>query len=164
MSEPSTELVTVDLDAVRAALIDGIELPEADDPDLIARQIVLRILQADTPEKVLEPAATTSAQDILGVPIEVASVRWAKSSLEGGPPLFAIFEGQRLDEGEPVVVTCSGRNVMAQAVALTAQDAWPLTIKFVQAERQTSRGYRPLWLAPATAGRRSHADKPGGGG
>jgi hypothetical protein len=140
------------LDLVEQSLVEGVELPELDDPDEIARQIIVRILKADDVEQVLEPAGALGARDLLGVPLEISAVRWQRSSLDGGPALFALIEAQRLDEGEPVVVTCGGRNVLAQLLRLAQLSAFPQVVRIVEAERETSRGYRPLWLVPAQKG------------
>ncbi len=52
-------------------------------------------------------------------------------------------------EGERLLVSCGGTNVMAQLVALVKAGALPLDVKLTRTTKETRQGYRPLWLQAA---------------
>jgi len=154
MAKDTQELTSEDVailggDAVTLALTEGADMPEPEDAEDISRSIALRILTAQTADGVFDTGGATPAQELLGVPIMVKAVRWNRSGLDGGPKVFAVIEGDNLQDGTAVIVTCSGRNVMAQLHRLNQLGSFPLAVKIVKAERPTAAGYTPLWLARA---------------
>lgn len=123
------------------------ETERFEDPAEIARAIMERILTADTPEAVLEQSGTTSARDVLEVPLELTDARFMRSGFDEGPGAYALLTMVNAD-GEQLTVTCGGRNVLAQVFRLKQLAALPRRVKFVEAG-QTAQGYRPLWLNAA---------------
>lgn len=148
-SAPSAELVAIDDPEAMIAALRGEIAPMLDDPEAIAQRMVEQILAADDPDAVLSglPAAD-HAQDVIGRGFQLQNVRLLRSRLDDGD-VFAILEGLYLDDGEPAVITCSGRRVMAQAIQLKRLDALPRDVKLRKAEQATAAGYYPLDLEAA---------------
>jgi len=145
------ELVTIpepgSLDELQAILLDELEPPEVStDPEAISREIMLQILSAETDEDMLSVGQATSWQELLGIPIELRKFRWLPSRYDQGAKVFFVVTGVRLDNGENVVLTTSGQNVLAQLINLERRKRFPSVWRLIEAEKETSRGFKPLWL------------------
>lgn len=116
------------------------------DPAQAAMDIVRRILAADSVEDVLKGTPAIHAGDVVGQPLTIVGFTFNESDLkEGGPGFYMLIECVDA-QGEPFKVTCGAVNVMAQLWRLGQLDAMPLRAKITEAEKATSRGYRPMWL------------------
>ena len=124
----------------------GDETPEFVDPEQASRDIVLRILQAEDVDAVLDQAGTTPCQDIIGKPIRISGARAMKSDYEGGASMYLLLDVTDLQTGEQLLVSCGARNVMAQLYRVTQLRGFPLDCRILESERPTAQGYRPLWL------------------
>ena len=148
----STDLVVLDLDKVEEVLLGqaqdvGFLASQVDDPTEVQRQIVARILAAESADDVLSSQSTTAATDLVGVPLQVANVRWMQSRVKDAAiPVFALIDAVRGDDGSKVLVTCGAIQVMAQLVKLQKLGAFPIDLKIVQKDTPTAAGYYPLWL------------------
>jgi len=137
------------LDELQAILLDELEPPEiSTDPEAISREIMLQILTAETDEDMLAVGKATSWQELLGVPVELRKFRWLPSRYDQGAKVFFVVTGIRLDNGENVVLTTSGQNVLAQLINLERRKRFPSVWRLVESEKETSRGFKPLWLEP----------------
>src|SRR5215469_143188 len=127
------ELVTIpepgSLDELQAILLDELEPPEV-----------------STDEDMLSVGQATSWQELLGIPIELRKFRWLPSRYDQGAKVFFVVTGVRLDNGENVVLTTSGQNVLAQLINLERRKRFPSVWRLIEAEKETSRGFKPLWL------------------
>ncbi len=132
---------------IEQALVEGIALPQTDDPAFVSRAIVERILATKDVAEVFASFETTAAQDVLGVGLEVRGIRWQRSSFNEGPPIYAVLDAIRLDTGETTMITCSGRSVMAALFQLARLGSLPIKLKIMQAPNPTADGFRPLRLA-----------------
>lgn len=128
------------------AVIRGDVAPRITDPEEAALAIVERILKAETVEDVLTMAGALGADDVLNRPFLLHGCKWIKSAYEQGAPVFAVIDATFEDTGERTVITCGGRNVLAQIVQLDKLEALPRKVKLVRTERPTSNGFYPLWL------------------
>lgn len=118
-------------------------------PDQIAIDIIARILNADSVDAVLGTSAATHARDYLDVPFALTNVRFNKSDIDGtGPDFYALLEGFD-DNGEPQVITCGARNVIAQAWKLQDMDALPVRVVLKESAKATSAGFKVMWLEAA---------------
>ena len=144
-----TDIVVLDESAV-ADILMGKEVAFAaqyEDPAEVQRQIVARILSAETAEDVLRPQNTVSAEDILGVPLHVTNVRWMQSRVKDAAiPVFALIEATRGDDGAAVIVSCGALQVMASCLRLAQLGAIPFDAIFVQKDTPTASGYYPIWM------------------
>jgi hypothetical protein len=121
-----------------------------EDPEQVAFEIVQRILAATNVDEVLARRQVLSADDVLQIPITVTAVRWHRSAYDQRERMYAMVEASRTDNREPLLISCGGRNVMAQLWRLGELDAFPCALKFGKSEKPTANGYFPLWLEPAT--------------
>jgi hypothetical protein len=116
----------------------------------MSKQIAYRILSAESEDAVLEQAATVGARDILGQPFLIRNVRWLQSKYgEGGPTVFSILEVEMGTDGSRELVTCGGRNVMAQIFQLAKLGKLPSKTPVKFRENETASGYGALWLEKA---------------
>lgn len=152
------EVVTIpapgSLEELEAILMDELEPPEvSSDPEAISREIMLQILRAETDEDMLAIGSATSWQELLGIPVELRKFHWLPSRYDQGAKVFFVVTGTRLDTGENVVLTTSGQNVLAQLINLQRRDRFPSVWRLVESEKETARGFKPLWLEKVEAGK-----------
>lgn len=134
-------------DMVRA--IRGELVPEIEDPEQVALNIMDRILSSETPEDVLGGTTAVHAQDVLGQGFTLNGIRVLRSRFEGGAGVFLVLDATMLADGASEAITCSSRNVMAQAVQLFRLDALPRDVKITQSDTPTANGYNVLRLESA---------------
>lgn len=145
-----------DLARVEAILRGQAQAPESiADPAEVSAEIVDRLL-SQTGADVLTAGKALHARDLVGLPIMLHRVRWARSRFdEGGPGVFALLEGVagaggRKDqpaEGEQIVVTCGGVFVMAALLVLVRDELLPIAVQITTTE--SASGRNPLRLEPA---------------
>lgn len=145
------------LELIHKAILGEAELPAAD-PAAMSRQIMERILAAESFEDAFTQQNLTPWRSMLGVPVVVRDVHFNRSTVatDGGPSVYAVVDVQPIDTksgelaGEPVSVTCGGANVLAQLVKGLEQ-GWLLEEKrpVRMIENATAQGYGALWLEAA---------------
>jgi hypothetical protein len=133
-----------------AAILDN-EKPEGlavSDPELVTREILERIMGAETFDEAFKPQELTAWRDLIDVPVRVLDFKLNPSGLEG-QAVYAVVELERLDGKDPAkqTVTCGGRNVMMQLVK-ALEKGW-LTNPVAMTKKATSEGYEVLWLVAA---------------
>jgi hypothetical protein len=97
--------------------------------------LIEQILNAETPDQILTPVEVSQPRDVVGMPLEIFEVRWQRSEYEVGSPMYASIEAKRIETGDPVVVNCGQKPVMAQLVRLKQLGALPFRAYF----RETGR-------------------------
>lgn len=132
---------------ILAAITKQGELPEQDAEDSV-RQIIARILAADTVEDILRKDVL-HARDLLDVPLEIQAVKWQMSGYEEGANCYAVMDAVNIATGEQTVITCGAVAVQTQLLRLWVGGFLPVTAMVVKSARPTRNGYYPLWLAPA---------------
>lgn len=142
----TTDLVVIDTPEAAVAALRGEVLPEIEDPEIVARQITERILSADSAEEVLGGMQAIHAQDVLTRPFTLHGVRFLRSRFNDGAGVFAVLDAEFGDDGSRQSVTCSSKNVMAQAVQLWRLGALPRDVVLKQSDTPTANGYNVLWL------------------
>lgn len=116
------------------------------DPDAIAARIVARILEAETLDDVFASQETTAAGDVLDKVLTVTDVSYNASDIGEGPGVYAIVTAKDPNTGDNLTISCGARNVMAQLFKCRDLGALPLNVRFKEAAKASSRGYRPMWL------------------
>lgn len=165
VQEPSTELVvrssndlaTNDdvLTELERVLITNEALPvQDDDPEAIAAEIVAQILAAQTDDELdaMQGGNAVGWRELLDVPVSLIGFRWRPSDYTEGASLYFVVFGTRLDNGDDVVLTTGGRNVMAQLVNRAKRGALTGAIVKLTEGDETKRGFKPLWLKTVDAG------------
>lgn len=146
---PGTDLAIQSSSAEVATYLASQAAIDEEDPESTAFEIVNRILQARTPEEVLRRQQVLSAEDVLMTPLILGRVRWHRSDYDGREGAYALLEAANVNTGEPLLITCGGRTVMAQVWQLDRLGALPCRVQFGKASKATRSGYFPLWLEPA---------------
>lgn len=147
--EPGTDLVQINTPEEAIEAIRGNLVVKVEDPAVVANQIMERILESDSVDSILGSNIATHAQDVIGRGFTLTGVRYLKSRFDQGLPVFAVMDATFLDNGASAAVTCSARNVCAQAAALWKVGALPTDVVIRRAENPTGDGYFPLWLERA---------------
>lgn len=148
-AETTTDLALITDPEEMVKAIKGELVPEIEDPEIVALRIMEGILSSETPEDVLGGTDAVHAQDVLDRPFTLNAIRVMRSRFEGGAGVFLVLEAEMGDDGENSLITCSSRNVMAQAVQLLRLDALPRKVKITQSETPTANGYYVLRLRAA---------------
>lgn len=146
---PTQDLAVIEDPEDMIAAMRGDLVPEIEDPEVIAAQIMERILTAETADEVLGGTTAVHAQDVLTRPFTLHGLRLMKSRFDAGLPVFAVLDAEFMDDGSREAVTCSARNVVAQAVQLYRLGGLPRVVKIVQSDTPTANGYNVLWMEAA---------------
>lgn len=88
--------------------------PERDPYDAILKQV----LDASTPDAVLTPVEALQGRDLVGVPLLLLGFELNKSEYDEGSPFYASMQCLQPPDGDPVVVNCGHKKVLAQLVKL----------------------------------------------
>lgn len=108
--------------------------------------IVQRILASESVEEVLAETEAIHARDVLGAALQITGYSFNNSTLGGDGPKFYMLIDCVDDGGEAFKVTCGAVNVMAQLYRLAELGAIPGLFRIVESDKETSAGFRPMWL------------------
>lgn len=144
-----TSIELVPLPAVREAILTG-RVPEVADPDAVAREIALQLLDARNAEELFAAPGTTKPTEILGQPFVLRGVKFMPSAIEDAKsPVYALME--LVDHnGEQRIVPCGGQAVVIQCLRAIEEGWLPWGVMLVEAGRQREGRNRPLYLVTAT--------------
>jgi hypothetical protein len=134
-------------DAIEA--IRGNLVVKVDDPAEVSRRMMEAIFDSEDVDSILGRSIAIHAQDIIGRPFTLTGIRYMKSRFDQGLPVFAVMDAEFLDDGSTGSITCSARNVCAQAAMLWKLEALPKAVKIMRTENPTADGYFPLFLEAA---------------
>lgn len=129
------------------------EAPRFADPEALSLAILQRIMEAETFEQAFTAQKLVPWRELLELPVFVQDVKFNRSTFESGEgsassPLYAVVDLTRADDGEPVTVTCGGRNVLVQLIR-GMQKGWLQDKPVKMIEKPTSEGFKVLWLEAA---------------
>jgi hypothetical protein len=118
------------------------------DPQDIQKQIMSRLMDAESNEELEEGNNAISWGELEGIPIEIFGFRMLESNIEGdaGFAVFVGVEGIRLDSFEKVFLTTGGGNIMAALYNLAKRGELPCVRALKVADNKTKSGNSPLWL------------------
>jgi hypothetical protein len=138
------------LELAEKVILGEAELPAQDDPAVVSRSIMERILESTTFEETFSARELEAWRDYEGVPVTINSWHLNPSSVEGdegGSGVYAVVDLTRMDDGEHIAVTCGGANVLAQLVTATRNGWLDRPVKLTS--NKTRAGYSALWLEAA---------------
>lgn len=150
----AVEVVAITAEVALKALKDpSYQLPKAGAEDAVAG-IIDRIMAATDAASVSDAASagTESWKDFLGVPFILKAVRFAESTFEEGPTVYALVDA--IDEdGAPRLLTIGSTTALAQLVKLDTLGVFPTERPWVlhESERPTAAGFYPRWLEEVPA-------------
>jgi hypothetical protein len=104
-------------------------------------RIIRQVLSAESPAAVLTPTDVKQARDIIGVPLLLADFDLNQSEFDAGAPFYANM-AVLAPGGEPMVVNCGHKKVLAQLVKLKEFDQFPYRVRFIT--RGTSKQGTPM--------------------
>jgi hypothetical protein len=147
MSKPTK----AQIELAYSAIMGDAELPQSNDPEVVSRAIMERILRAETFEEAFKPQELEGWREYLGVPVLVRSFHLNPSGFaaEGGAPVYAVVDLTLGENGEAVTVTCGGRNVLMQLVKALEKGWLDKPVKLVAKKTNADHGGSALWLEAA---------------
>ena len=112
------------------------------DPDLDPMDGIIRqVLSASSPAAVLTPTEVRQGQDMVGVPLMLVDFELHQSEFDAGSPFYATM-AVLIPPGEPDVVNCGHKKVLAQLVKLKEFGEFPYKVVFIN--RGTSKQGTPM--------------------
>lgn len=142
-----TELATrVSVDDAERALLTGEAPADVASAEEATRDIVIRLLQAESDAELNAAMTAYGAQEILGIPHTVNDVRWLRSAFDEGNAVFAVMDATNEETGERYAVTCSSSNVLASLINLSKRARFPVSVTVQRSEKATANGFYPLRL------------------
>jgi hypothetical protein len=111
--------------------------PNADPMDGIIQQV----LNADSPAAVLTPVEPLQARDMVGVPLMLVGWELAQSEYDAGSPFYANM-AVLTPGGDPSIVNCGHKKVLAQLIKLEEFGQYPYKVVFIT--RGTSKQGTPM--------------------
>ena len=122
------------------------------DPEVVARRIEQRIIDADSLAALLGNDTVLHARDYLNTPFQLLKVEWRPSDKNDGLPVYAVLTiGDT--EGEVMPMTCGARSVVLKLAKMDSAgwvDDQPW-LKIVQGDKPTEAGNYTLDLQAAPA-------------
>lgn len=111
---------------------------QQEDPDAGGyARIIAQVLSATSPDVVLTPVEALEARHIVGVPLLLFGFDLNESEFDEGSPFYASMQCTHGESGDPAVVNCGHKKVIAQLVKLKEFDQFPYRVMF--RERGTSK-------------------------
>lgn len=130
-------------------IFEGPETEVMEDPVEIQREILRRILAAESPEAMRAMNNAVPWQEERDVPYLVRDFVLRKSSVEDGKGVFAVVDATNTQTGEQVLLTCGGVNVLGVLYRFK-QAGWLPWVWCLRAkERKTASGFTVLFLDDA---------------
>lgn len=139
-TQTGTELIT--LEAVEHALLHGGDVAVVSEEE-VQRDMIRRILSAETLEEAFSTFETTPLDMILGSPVSIEGIAWMKSAFDQGPRVYALLQVKLLADhvgtgkkGDALTVSMGGGTTMASFVWAQRNAAMPFKGTF---SRERSR-------------------------
>lgn len=146
--EATTSTQLVPLAQVREAVLSGY-VPEYTDPEELAKEFALRLMQAQTPEELFSVTEAIKAEELLGELFELRDVQFLRSDYSDmGLSVYALLRCWNEQRGT-FAVTCGGQNVVVQCLRALEEQWLPRTVTIQEAGRERQGRNRPLYLVMA---------------
>lgn len=111
---------------------------QQEDPDAGGyARIIAQVLSATSPDVVLTPVEALEARNIVGVPLLLFGFDLNESEFDEGSPFYASMQCAHGETGDPAIVNCGHKKVIAQLVKLKEFDQYPYRVMF--REKGTSK-------------------------
>lgn len=114
---------------------------------VILERMSERIINAQSPDDILDPFGTLKGQSLLGKPLVVVGCDFLESDQVEGFPYYVSLMTRDAETGITQPVTVGGEKLVIQAAGLDMHNAWPIAVKIQQSAKATRQGYFPLDLA-----------------
>lgn len=115
------------------------------DPDVDPYEMLIRqVLNADSPAAVLTPVEAMQGRDMVDVPLMLLDFTLNESEYDSGSP-FYVSMAVLTPGGDPAVVNCGHKKVLAQLVKLKQFNEFPYRVMF-RTKGQSKQGTPMLEL------------------
>jgi hypothetical protein len=112
---------------------------------VIMEQMAIRILNATSPEEILDPFATVKGEDLVGRPLEIRSAMFLEGDKNEGFPWYTTLTVYDAQTNREFPVTIGGEKLVPQVAGFDMHDVWPQVIEI--AEYKTRAGFTGYELA-----------------
>lgn len=132
-----------------AQLIAYIASKAVDTSDLnavIMEQMAIRILNAESPDEILDPFNTLKGADLMDRPMWVEKVMYLESDKTEGFPWYVSLDVRDPNTGQIKPVIVGGEKLVPQVAGLDMHEAFPMNIKI--SSRTTRAGNTVYELVP----------------
>lgn len=119
---------------------------KTESPQDMQERILRQILTAETAEDVLNAGAITKADDLIGVPMTIMSLRAADSDYEQGADYYLLVDAKIVSNGDMITFQTGAMDVVAKLVALDMKHMLPITAVMERASKATKAGFYPIFL------------------
>lgn len=134
-----------------AELMAYAETLETETTEDVQERILRSILASNSPEEILKAGASTPAEAILNIPIEILSLHPADSTYAEGPDKYLHLECRIVSNGDRITVSTSARDVVVKVLYMAMRGWLPHEAVIVKGARPTAAGNWPLFLKDAEA-------------
>lgn len=122
------------------------------EPDVSPHQrIIEQVLNASSPDEVLTPVEAESAKDMVGIPLILHGFDLNESEFDAGSPFYASMKCVNYTTGEPTVVNCGHKKMIAQLIKLGQFGQFPYNVMVKEQGRSKVSGSPMLALVKWTA-------------
>lgn len=106
---------------------------------VIMEQMAIRILNATSPEEILDPFATVKGEDLLGRALEIRGCMFLEGDKNEGFPWYCTLTCYDAQHGREFPVTIGGEKLVPQVAGFDMHDAWPQVVRIMS--YQTRAGF-----------------------
>lgn len=102
--------------------------------------IIEQVLSATSPDDVLTPVEAVKAADVVGIPYLLYGFDMNESEFDAGSPFYASMKMGNTVTGEPQVVNCGHKRVIAQLIKLEEFQQYPYRVMFKEQGKSRKSG------------------------
>lgn len=143
-----SEAVEVSEREVKARAILTNAILEMARPEQSALEMALAVMDADSDDKVFG-STVIHLGDIIGQPFTINHAWLTDSDYTEGLPAFAIIEAE-MDDGQSVVITCGGVNIVAALINFHARKRFPIRVDTMEDGPTKNGFYVKKFIRPTT--------------
>lgn len=137
---------TIDLKAWVACVFNG-EPYEAMNGEEMQRQMLLRVLEAETVDEVLSEDVGEKLQDMVPnfpdastPPLELISVAVLPGDAENDPSTYLVIRARDIENGGEIRFSTGATNIQVQMMRILSLGVWPIKCIFKRVQKQDQGG------------------------
>lgn len=99
---------------------------------VIMEQMAIRILNATSPEEILDPFATVKGEDLVGKTLEIRGAMFLEGDKNEGFPWYCTLTCFDAQTGREFPVTIGGEKLVPQVAGFDMHEAWPQVVRITE--------------------------------
>lgn len=99
---------------------------------VIMEQMAIRIINAESPEEILDPFATVKGEDLVGKSLEVRACMFLEGDKNEGFPWYTTLTVYDAHANREFPVTIGGEKLVPQVAGFDMHGAWPQVVKITE--------------------------------